>query len=97
LTASAGQIEEGRVLYVENCGGCHGTNAVARYGGSVPDLRYTTTDVHTAWPAIVIGGARRMNGMPPFSLEPSQAEAIRNYVLSLSQAMRDARDNKDPE
>jgi quinohemoprotein ethanol dehydrogenase len=90
LAASAAQIDEGRWLYADNCGGCHGKNAVARYGGSVPDLRYAAKDVHDTWAAIVLGGSRRMNGMPSFSLEPGEAEAIRNYVLSLSQTMRNA-------
>ncbi|HSD70611.1 MAG TPA: c-type cytochrome, partial [Woeseiaceae bacterium] len=91
LSASAEQIEAGRDLYSQNCGGCHGKNAVARYGGTVPDLRYSAKDVHEAWPAIVVGGARSANGMPSFKLELDEAEAIRNYVLSLATELRNAR------
>jgi quinohemoprotein ethanol dehydrogenase len=91
LEANPTQIEQGRSLYAENCNGCHGKNGVARYGGTVPDLRYSTKDVHDAWPAIVVGGARSANGMPSFPLELEQAEAVRNYVLSLSAELRNAR------
>lgn len=88
LTATAEQIDEGHWLYVGNCGGCHGKLGAARFGGTVPDLRYATQEVHDTWAAIVIGGSRRANGMPPFPLSVEEAEAIRVYVLSLSVALR---------
>jgi quinohemoprotein ethanol dehydrogenase len=91
FAATSAEVDAGRELYAENCNGCHGKNAVARYGGSVPDLRHSTKDVHAAWPAIVVGGARIANGMPSFKLEPEESEAIRNYVLSLSVELRNAR------
>ena len=91
LQATSGQIEQGHELYSDNCSGCHGKNGIARFGGTVPDLRYSAKDVHDAWPAIVIGGARSANGMPSFELELDEAEAIRNYVLSLSVDLRNAR------
>jgi PQQ-dependent dehydrogenase (methanol/ethanol family) len=90
LTATEDQVDEGRWLYADNCGGCHGKNGIARFGGSVPDLRYAAKDVHDTWPAIVVGGSRSANGMPPFPLSVDEAEAIRMYVLSLSVALRDA-------
>jgi quinohemoprotein ethanol dehydrogenase len=90
LAASADVVADGKGLYADNCGGCHGKNAAARYGGSVPDLRYSSSETHAAWHGIVIGGAKRANGMPAFSpgLEVEHSEAIRNYVLSLSEALR---------
>ena len=89
LIASADVVENGKKLYAGNCGFCHGKNASARFGGSVPDLRYSSADTHAAWHGIVIGGARRANGMPAFShLDVEQSEAIRNYVLSKSEALR---------
>ncbi len=89
LTASAEVIEHGMYLYADNCGFCHGKNASARFGGSVPDLRYASQETHTTWHAIVIGGAKRANGMPAFSeLELEESEAIRNYVLSMSGKLR---------
>jgi hypothetical protein len=61
----------------------------------VPDLRYSSTEVHDTWAAIVVGGLRTSNGMPPMPLELGDAEAIRVYVLSLSAKLRDAGDNPD--
>lgn len=90
LTASAATVALGEKLYADNCKGCHGIDAIARHGGSVPDLRYSNAQMHAAWQGIVVGGALRMNGMPAFELQPEEAEAVRAYVLSLSEAIRDA-------
>ena len=43
-------------LYAEHCNFCHGKNAIARHGGSVPDLRFASPDTHSGWQAIVVGG-----------------------------------------
>ena len=89
LVASGDVIENGKKLFADHCGFCHGKNAVARYGGSVPDLRFASADTHAQWHDIVIDGARRAGGMPAFSyLDVEQSEAIRNYVLSQSEALR---------
>lgn len=84
LDASPEELERGRQIFSWECKGCHGNNAVARFGGSVPDLRYATADTHAAWHGIVIGGALQMNGMPRFELSIEESEAVRNYVLSQS-------------
>ena len=82
-------VGNGKRLYASNCGGCHGKNASARFGGSVPDLRYASAETHATWHGIVIGGANRANGMPAFAqLDVEQSEAIRTYVLSLAEALR---------
>lgn len=88
LETTAAVINQGKALYAENCKGCHGIDATARFGGSVPDLRYATKATHEAWHAIVVGGARIPNGMPSFGLKIEESEAIRNYVLSLSDELR---------
>jgi len=89
LVASGDVIENGKKLFADDCGFCHGKNAVARYGGSVPDLRFASADTHAQWHDIVIDGARGTKGMPAFSyLDVEQSEAIRNYVLSQSEALR---------
>ncbi len=89
LTASAEVVANGKQLYADNCGFCHGKYASARFGGTVPDLRYASADTHAAWQKIVIEGERRENGMPAFShLDVEQADAIRNYVLSMSERLR---------
>ena len=90
LDASAETIEQGQWAYADECGFCHGKNAVARAGSSVPDLRYASSETHQQWHGIVIGGANRANGMPSFELEIAESAAIRSYVLSLSQALRDS-------
>lgn len=88
LEASAQEIESGRALFDWNCKGCHGQNAVARAGGSVPDLRYATKETHADWYEIVHDGARRDRGMPSFDLDAEEIEAVRKYVLSRSLEMR---------
>ena len=90
LDASAATLERGRLLYDGHCKSCHGTGAVARAHGSVPDLRYADSATHGEWAGIVIGGARRANGMPAFELGLDDAEAIRAYVLSLAEEIRAA-------
>ncbi len=90
LTASTEAVAHGEALYAGYCKGCHGFNAVARAGGSVSDLRYASAETHQTWNGIVIGGARRANGMPSFELDVDEAEAIRQYVLSLSESLRQA-------
>ncbi len=84
--ASAQQLEQGHKLYQANCSGCHGKNAVARFGGSVPDLRYANTATHQQWDGIVIGGARQAAGMPAFEMSTEQAQLIRAWVLHRAQA-----------
>jgi len=89
LVASGDVVENGKKLFADHCVFCHGKNAVARYGGSVPDLRFASADTHAQWHDIVIDGARRARGMPAFSyIDVEQSEAIRNYVLSQSEALR---------
>ncbi len=91
LTASPEVIENGSKLYAGNCAFCHGKDGSARFGATVPDLRYASAETHAAWHEIVIGGAKRANGMPAFShLSSDEVEAIRNYVLSLSGELRAA-------
>jgi quinohemoprotein ethanol dehydrogenase len=85
LTATAKVIESGRALYKDNgCDGCHGKAAVARAGGTVPDLRYSDRDTHLQWQVIVLGGTGSTSGMPAYSISPQDSEAIRAYVLSLA-------------
>ena len=88
LEASPEVVGMGEALYSGYCKGCHGIDAVARFGGSVPDLRYSDEATHASWHGIVVGGAKAMNGMPPFKLEIEESDAIRNYVLSLSEEIR---------
>ena len=81
-------IAAGKTLYSKACAGCHGAGVIARFGGSVPDLRYATADTHATWHAIVVGGSKSSTGMPSMDIGVEESEAIRNYVLSLSNAIR---------
>jgi quinohemoprotein ethanol dehydrogenase len=76
------------MLYARNCSYCHGAHAAARFGGSVPDLRFASEETHAAWNGVVIGGARRANGMPGFDLSAADAEAVRQYVLDKARDLR---------
>lgn len=91
LEASAEEIETGKRLYAANCMFCHGSGGVARFGGSVPDLRWADADTHAAWHGIVIGGARAASGMPAVEISAQESEAIRHYLLSLSAELRERR------
>jgi mono/diheme cytochrome c family protein len=88
LEASADTIESGKALYADSCRFCHGDDGVTRFGGSVPDLRFATGETHATWHAIVVGGARSANGLPAIEVSLEESEAIRSYVLSLSEALR---------
>ena len=91
LTATAAQLEKGRKIFSYECKGCHGKQAVARFGGSVPDLRYASSETHEQWHGIVIGGARQAAGMPRYAMSLEDSEAVRSYVLSRSVALRESR------
>jgi len=86
--ASPDAVALGAAVYDAACKSCHGSNAVARFGGSVPDLRYADAATHGQWDAIVIGGSRRAGGMPGMELTADQSAAIRSYVLTLSEEIR---------
>lgn len=86
--ASPEVLAMGAAVYSEACKFCHGSNAVARFGGSVPDLRYSDSTAHAQWDAIVIGGSKRAGGMPGMELTAEQSDAVRRYVLSLAQEIR---------
>ncbi len=88
LEASADTIAMGREIYNGACKFCHGFEAVTRFGGSVPDLRYATAETHATWHGIVVGGAKSANGMPAMGLDAAESEAVRSYVLSLSEELR---------
>ena len=79
---SAETIALGGALYAGYCQICHGQGAVARFGGSVPDLRYATSDTFKAWDAIVVGGLKAPSGMPAIEISVEHSQAIRSYVLS---------------
>lgn len=88
LAATADEIAVGAELYAGYCKSCHGGDATARFGGSVPDLRFASAETHATWHAVVVGGSRAANGMPSMEIPIEESEAIRNYVLSKSEELR---------
>lgn len=89
LKADAKTVAHGAELFAGACAPCHGLNAVG--GGVLPDLRYLTPEKHQMFAAIV-AGARADRGMPAFTgrFTPDEVEAIRQYVIERSQALKTA-------
>jgi quinohemoprotein ethanol dehydrogenase len=79
---SAAQIQAGKILYAQRCGGCHGGKVLGN--GFMRDLRHSPYAADaTAWQSVVIGGALQQNGMVSFAaiFSEDDAEAIRAYVV----------------
>lgn len=81
LEASHETIARGESLYATHCMRCHGPNA--RSTGWLPDLRFSSREVHESWIAIVLGGTREARGMASFAdlIDESEARAIHAYVI----------------
>jgi len=76
------QVYSGKIVYAQNCAGCHGIDAVS--GGVLPDLRYTPMNADPAvWKSIVYDGALQDKGMVSFApvISEEEAEALRAYVV----------------
>jgi len=87
-TASAEQVQHGELLFQDyGCDMCHGAHAIGAFerklDGAVPDLRYAPAEVHAEWRGILLGGSRKLRGMPSFAKDMSieDAEAIHAYVI----------------
>jgi quinohemoprotein ethanol dehydrogenase len=81
MDTSPEAVEQGESLYGAHCMSCHGQNAVA---GPLPDLRYSSAEIHGQFGAIVRGGVLAPLGMPSFEdrLDADQVRAIQAYVLA---------------
>jgi quinohemoprotein ethanol dehydrogenase len=83
LHAAPETIEQGRMLYVPNCGSCHGV-----YGSTplLPDLRRLTAEKHTIFDTIVRGGILEHNGMASFAQElgKNEVDAIQAYIAQMA-------------
>ncbi|MDO8861942.1 PQQ-dependent dehydrogenase, methanol/ethanol family [Haliea sp. E1-2-M8] len=88
LSTDPDTLERGRLLYVYNCGGCHGM-----YGSTpmLPDLRLMTLEKHAVFQDIVLGGLLENAGMSSFAdvLSEDDSEAIQAYIVSMANASRD--------
>ena len=77
-TASAAQIEQGEIKFVEQCSRCH------TFGLSItPDLRKLPPEVHTEFKNIVLKGDFAPLGMERFDdvLSEADADAIHAYLI----------------
>ncbi len=84
---SMAMVADGTVHYARNCAVCHGPLAIS--SGVLPDLRWSATTADAEfWNTIVLDGALASNGMIGFSewINPSEAEAIRAYVVAQAHA-----------
>jgi quinohemoprotein ethanol dehydrogenase len=88
VTGNTDALATGKTLYQGYCSRCHGDNVVS--GNVIPDLRYSTADVHAQWQAIVRDGALLGNGMMGFKewLDAEQVAQIQQYVLSRAHAAK---------
>jgi mono/diheme cytochrome c family protein len=85
---TSAQVIAGGRIFETTCAWCHGGGAVS--GGVLPDLRRSPMLAsRDAWRSVVIDGVLADRGMVSFSrsMDASQAEAVRAYVASLSQAL----------
>ena len=82
-------IKLGESIYHNNCGSCHGINALSNY--VVPNLRYMNEQTHSDFASIVIGGARTHKGMIGFyeTLGVDDVDAIHAYLDDKQQNLPD--------
>jgi len=88
VTADAAALAEGKKLFANHCGVCHGLAAIS--SDIIPDLRYLPQQTHEEFLPIVYG-LRSHKGMPPFGgiLEPGQIENIHQYIIQRSHDWRE--------
>jgi mono/diheme cytochrome c family protein len=92
-TASAELIARGAAVYGQNCVQCHGNTI-----GTFPDLRVSPALHDQAlFNAIVLDGARAPNGMASFAaaVTSEDAQAVREYVITLAIEAKAAQDARD--
>ena len=88
------QVNNGRLLYTQNCYVCHG--AGAQSAGVLPDLRRSGALAdRAAWNAIVHDGVLESHGMVSFKayLNSAQIEDIRAYVALKAKIAADQPDS----
>jgi quinohemoprotein ethanol dehydrogenase len=91
-TASADVIKHGGELYNQYCSVCHGQDGV-QTRGSFPNLMVSGL-LHSqeGFDQVVLGGARQERGMGNFSkdLKPADAAALREYLISRANVLKNA-------
>ena len=69
------------------CEICHGSHVLGLgervLPDAMPDLRYMAPATHAVWQGIVLGGSRRLQGMPAVDVKLSveDSEALHAYLI----------------
>ena len=74
--------EQGRTLFVENCGACHTLDAAGTNGGVGPDLDEAQVDEAEVLEAIEQGGAEPGGPMPENLVTGEDAQAVAKFVAN---------------
>ena len=76
--------DRGTKHYAESCAWCHGGGAVS--GGMAPDLRESPIVMsREAFKAVVVDGAKAMNGMPQFkALDDTDIDELMHYIRKMA-------------
>ncbi len=88
VTADAATLAEGKKLFADHCGICHGLAVIG--SNIIPDLRYLPQQKHDDFMPIIFG-LQSHKGMPPFGeiLEQEQIESIHQYIIQRSHDWRE--------
>ncbi len=80
--------ERGRELFARSCLYCHGAGMVA--GGQAPDLRESAIATsRDAFKSVVLDGAKRVNGMPPFQeLKDEDIDGLMHFIRQRARETR---------
>ena len=83
VNATAAEIKDGGGLFMQYCNRCHSPDRNLVKSGAIPDLRRANAATHATFEQIVLGGARRVLGMPSFAKDISsdQVRTIQAFVL----------------
>lgn len=83
-TSSAEVVAQGKNLFDSaGCKVCHGVLADIGWGSTIRDLRYLTKEGHAQWNDVVLGGSRKILGMPSFKewLSEEESRALQAFVI----------------
>jgi quinohemoprotein ethanol dehydrogenase len=82
-------VQEGTMLYVNNCVFCHGVPGVDR-GGNIKNLGYVSADLLTNLGSVLFNGPFVSQGMPDFTgkLKPEDVAKLQAFIQGTADAVR---------
>ncbi|MBC8058277.1 MAG: c-type cytochrome, partial [Rhizobiales bacterium] len=82
-------VQEGTMLYVNNCVFCHGVPGVDR-GGNIKNLGYISTEMLTNLGGMIFNGPYTQQGMPDFTgkLKPDDVAKLQAFIQGTADAIR---------